>query len=525
MGSVSRPVKAGDARRVIESRRRIRSVKRNPSGAATTAADTRVTLADAILGSLSERVAVIDPDGTIVAINSAWTTFPMPIKALELVRPGKNYFELCRRAVIDGHAQFAAVVDGVQAVTQGRVPRYHATVPSPHSNGDGSFLVTATPLHQVAGGAVITHAHVVPETISALAQRIGETHFYSLTDAIPIPVWIQDAAGRVIHGNGRWRQIAAADRKMAGGNAHWIDIVHPDDRARGAAAFEEAFASRQTMVRELRTKAADGTFRWSLCSGAPFGGVDGRLDGYICSCFDVGAQRNAEWALNEMSAKLMAAQEEERSRIGRELHDDLGQQAALLAATIETLLQAKSTSTEHLRAGIREARGRVQDLAVSIHNLSHELHPPKLKLLGLVKTLQALCRDVAKESGKQVTFQAGNVPSDIPERIALCACRVAQEALRNAVNHSGARTIDVSLTTAPSELSLTIADSGHGFDLATPATGIGLLSMRERVELNAGRMVVETSPRGTTIVVSLPIKPPGAVVASHEMRSSLDRQS
>jgi PAS domain S-box-containing protein len=411
----------------------------------------------------------------------------------------------------------------VTAVARGLAPLYHTTFPSPRSADDESFLVTATPLHHAAGGAVITHANVTPEKISALAQRIGETHFYGLTDAIPIPVWIQDGTGRVIHGNDRWRQIAASNAET-NGHARWIDAVHPDDRARAEAAFDDGFSSRQTVVRELRVKAADGTYRWSVCSGAPFAGVDGHLEAYICCCFDVGAQRNAEWALSEMSSKLMAAQEEERSRIGRELHDDLGQQTALLAAKIETLLQTPRSSVTTLRAGIKEARGRVQDIAVAIHNLSHELHPTKLKLLGLVRTLQSLCRDVSQESGLQVTFRADDVPSNIPEHIALCACRVAQEAVRNAVKHSGAQSIDVSLTTATAELTLRIADSGRGFNpVSAPACGLGLLSMRERVELNAGRMVIDTSSGGTTIAATLPIVLPPHV--GHEMRSPANRPS
>jgi signal transduction histidine kinase len=309
---------------------------------------------------------------------------------------------------------------------------------------------------------------------------------------------------------------------ITAGGARWIDLVHPDVRQRAAAEFDEAFANRQTVVRHLRMRAADGTYRLSVCSGSPFAGV-GRRDAYICCCFDVGGRQHAEWAVNDLSSKLMAAQEEERSRIGRELHDDLGQQTALLAAKIETLLRAtKRTSSHSLRAGIEEARGRVQDLAVSIHNLSHELYPPKLKLLGLVKTLQALCRDVAKDSGQAVKFQAADVPPDIPDRIALCICRVAQEGLRNAVKHSRASAIEVALSMATSGLMLRITDNGSGFDAATAASaGIGLLTMRERVELIGGRLAIDTTAAGTAIAATLPIGP----AAGHQMRSPFDRPS
>jgi signal transduction histidine kinase len=485
--------------------------------------DSRVTLADAILGSLAERVAVIDREGTILALNAAWTSFPLPLKTFESVQPGVNYFEICRRAVADGQSEFTAIVDGVTAVAQRRSPLFHSTFASVHSVGGESFMLTATPLHHTAGGAVLTHRNAIPEEIGDLAQRIGEAHFLAVADAIPIPVWIHDASGCVLHGNERWRHMAARLPRVAGG-ARWLDVVHPDDRQPAAAAFDEAFANRQTVLRELRIGAADGTYRASVCSGSPFTGVDGRLDAYICCCFDVGAPRNTESAVTDMSSKLMAAQEEERSRIGRELHDDLGQQTALLAAKIETLLQTKRTSSHSLRAGIEEAKGRVQDLAVSIHNLSHELHPPKLKLLGLVKTLQALCRDVAKESGLEVTFQAADIPPDIAERIALCICRVAQEGLRNAVKHSGARVIEVGLNTAASDLTLRITDNGRGFDpLSATSAGIGLLTMRERVESIGGRLLIDTSSAGTAIAATLPIAADAG--AGHQMRSPFNGPS
>ena len=206
-------------------------------------------------------------------------------------------------------------------------------------------------------------------------------------------------------------------------------------------------------------------------------------------------------------SRVVAARVEERSRIGRELHDDLGQQTALLATKIDMLLRSSKASASKLRDGITEAKQNVQELAVTIHNLSHELHPPKLRLLGLVKTIESLCANVSKESGLDVTFRPPTVAFDVPEHISLCICRVAQEALQNAVKHSGARAVELSLSATGSDLTLRVKDSGRGFDRdRSSSRGIGLTTMRERVEEHGGRLSILASPGGgATIEATVPI--------------------
>jgi signal transduction histidine kinase len=325
-------------------------------------------------------------------------------------------------------------------------------------------------------------------------------------DALPMPVWVHDADGDVVHGNARWK-TAMPPAPVADADQQWTELFHPDDRANATAALRGAVASQGAVAFEARVRAGAGTYRQAVCDVAPYADTYNRVPGYIGYCSDVSVQRHVEQALAEMRSRVVSAQEEERTRIARELHDDLGQQTALLATKIEMLLRSSKSNGTALRKGIAEAQHNVQDLAVSIHNLAHELHPPKLKLLGLVRTLESLCRNVSKESGIQVPFATTAIPAGIRERVALCVCRVAQEALQNAVKHSGAQKIDVSLSGDAAQLTLRVSDAGRGFDpLTSPGSGIGLLSMRERVELNGGRLLIEASPSaGTTIEATLPI--------------------
>jgi signal transduction histidine kinase len=250
--------------------------------------------------------------------------------------------------------------------------------------------------------------------------------------------------------------------------------------------------------------SADGGEQWVLLSARPLSRPSG---GAIVAHIRVTPQTSVRQhgVALEISPKLAVAQEEERSRIARELHDDLGQQTALLAAKISAVARARNLPSA--RRLLADANRHVQELAVSIHNLSHQLHPPRLKLLGLVKTLAAMCRDVSKQRQVRIRFHSSGVPADVPERIALCVCRVAQEAVQNAVKHSGSPAIDVELIGGAGQLTLRIADRGRGFDPRCIQTdGLGLLTMRERVELTGGRFAIDSAPSaGTRIDVVLPL--------------------
>jgi PAS domain S-box-containing protein len=468
----------------------------------------RLALPDAIVGSLADSIVAVGPDGTIIAVNAAWTAcYQLHRDALaERTGAGANYFDICR-ASSHGSPDVESMLRGVQAVVHGDAPFFQTAYPYHGPGGEQWYVVTATPLQGQSGGAVVAHSVVTPENVKLLARRIGERMFHRLTDAIPVPIWIVAPDGRLVHGNQRWIELADAHHGRAAGSRTWMAGFHPDDRRAARAAFRAAVARGETFNLELRVQAGDGTYRWSACIGAPHVAVDGQLEGYVVFCCDISAKRQAEWAFTEVSSKLVAAQEAERSRIGRELHDDLGQQAALLAVKLETLARDARLSRTRLRAGVVEAEENLQELAVAIHSLSHELHPAKLKLLGLARTLEALARDASQEGSVEIRFTAHDVPPDIPELTALCVFRVAQEALQNAVKHSGAHHISVELTAAASQLTLLVTDTGRGFDpLNSESTGIGLLTMRERVEMSGGRLRIDTThASGTTIEVTLPL--------------------
>ena len=261
--------------------------------------------------------------------------------------------------------------------------------------------------------------------------------------------------------------------------------VHEDDRRHAVAAFRSA--PRKPAVEssiDLRCDRTTGIAEWSLV-GTPYCTPAGDVEMFVGAAHDITEAQETQQRLRELGARLVAAQESERARIARELHDDVAQRVALLTTKLGSAVRTRPFSASLARRTLAEARDMLHELTTGIHLLSSELHPPKLTLLGLGATLKALCVEVAGNSAIPVQFTEDGKPIRVTDDMALCVFRVMQEALQNAVKHSRARRVDVRLRFDASHLTLWVADTGVGFDpTLARATGLGLMTMRERVELS-----------------------------------------
>jgi signal transduction histidine kinase len=217
--------------------------------------------------------------------------------------------------------------------------------------------------------------------------------------------------------------------------------------------------------------------------------------------------RQSQAALRELTGKLLGAQESERGRIARELHDDLGQGLALLAVELDMLKQSRSQDISAVLAKADKLSARVKQLSSSVHDLSHQLHPMKLEQLGLAAAIGGLCKEVSEGHELPVHFDHQNVPHDVSPPTALCLYRIAQEGLQNVIKHSRAARASVSLRSVDSSLVLSIQDDGRGLDTAKleGTQGIGLAGMRERVRLVNGTIEIASGESGTQITITVPV--------------------
>ena len=205
----------------------------------------------------------------------------------------------------------------------------------------------------------------------------------------------------------------------------------------------------------------------------------------------------------------MTSQEDERRRIARELHDGVNQELAALAIALSALEDGLPGDTAaDRRQEVARLQGRTVEMAEAIRHLSHELHPGILQYAGLATALRSHCREFEREHGLAVTLRADDDLGTVPSDVALCLYRVTQEALGNVARHAKASEVRVALERDGADLVLTIADDGHGFDLAEARGrgGLGLISLDERVRLARGRLTIDSQPqRGTEIHVVVPL--------------------
>ena len=333
--------------------------------------------------------------------------------------------------------------------------------------------------------------------------RESEKRFQVMADTTPSLVWMCDAQGKITYLNEQ-RIAFTGLRSHAGHDDAWSTDIHPDDQKNVLDIFSNALKNRQRFSTEYRLRRNDGVYRWMLDVAAPRLNGDGSFAGFIGSGIDTTEQKMAQEALENVSGQLIEAQEKERSRIARDLHDDICQRLALLSMEIELANRSSNGSVKSLE-GIRK---HCSEIAGDVQSLSHQLHSSKLEYLGVVAAIRGFCSEFSKQHEVNIEFKDLNVPHDLHKDISLCLFRVAQEALHNAVKYSGVEEFAVELTATADEVHLLVSDTGAGFDVgeAKKNRGLGLVSMRERVHLVHGSLNIESTPgTGTSILAIVPL--------------------
>jgi PAS domain S-box-containing protein len=286
------------------------------------------------------------------------------------------------------------------------------------------------------------------------------------------------------------------------------ELIAPHDRG-GAARLTGL--SRETGVVHATTQRCrkDGTLLDVELHGVRLFS-DSKFVGAFAFYQDISERKRSEEKLQALRSRLTRAQEEERARIARDLHDDTGQRLALLSIDLEQLKQFSVKSQSALTPQLDSLVRIASEITSDVHNVSRRLHPSQVELLGLVRALANFCKDFASRNSMEIRFVHPELPSNPSADVALCLFRVAQEAIRNVHKHSGVREAVVELTEVVGLLHLRVSDLGAGFDLASldTAPGIGLLSMEERLRSMGGELAVQSTLGGGTIVeASIPLSP------------------
>ena len=293
----------------------------------------------------------------------------------------------------------------------------------------------------------------------------------------------------------------------------WLDHVHPDDREqvlRESAKIIEAGHHNQ----EYRFLHGDGSYRVLRDSAMAVRNEAGAVVEIVGYCADITGEKRAEQARREqeklhfLTEALLTTQEAERKRISRELHDDLNQRLAVLILEIGLLERSLPTTGDAIRTELQALKERAADISDEVRRIALQLHSAGLDQLGLTAALEHECATVSDRTQIQTRFTSTLSREALPEQVALCLYRVAQECLRNIVRHSKARSATVQLEDAAGAIELTVTDDGIGFDPTEVRgrTSLGFISMSERIRSVNGTLTVESGGgRGTYVKVRVPL--------------------
>ena len=329
------------------------------------------------------------------------------------------------------------------------------------------------------------------------------------------------------------------DAEISTNPEDWGARVHPQDLPIAAARIKACLDGDSDVYDiEHRMLHKDGTVRWFLSRGSAIRAEDGTLRRIVGTKVDITELKRAEGAIRENEAKLrvsneeiqhlagslISAQDAERARIARDLHDDVSQQLAVLSIALGGLKRGvrAAVDDDQLQSAISSIQQSAVALSESIRLVTHDLHPDVLRHGGLKAALGSHCAGISEAHPIVIAFTAEGEVDTLDSKTGLSLYRIAQEALHNVVKHARASRAEVHLLRNGDSVELTIVDDGQGFDADRPrreSRGLGLMSMSERVRLAKGTLSVVTEPgKGTQVRVRVPIAPHVTLDAGEAVR-------
>ena len=387
-------------------------------------------------------------------------------------------------------------------VAEFRVLRDDQTVRWITAHGKFYYGGNGEPVRMLGMATDVTDTKLLEQQV-----RESEQRFRLLADTAPVMIWTTGVDKLCDYVNKPWLDFTGRALELELGTG-WAEGIHSEDAVNCLSTFAGAFENQEQFEMEYRLRRNDGEYRWIFDRGVPRFNADGSFAGYIGCCIDVTERKHAEEALKTIGRRLIEAHEEERTWIGRELHDDINQRLALVAVQLDRWKQ-ETLPDEKISTLFGDAMQRIQEISIGVQALSHRLHSSKLDYLGLASAAKSFCRELSQSAKVEVQFSQSAVPSVIPKEVSLSLFRVLQEALHNATKYSGVRTFHVNLRGTDDGIELTVSDEGRGFEEqeAFSRKGLGLISMRERIQMVNGIFDLRTQPgAGTTVTAQVPLQ-------------------
>ena len=375
------------------------------------------------------------------------------------------------------------------------------------------------PLCDATGAVVflVPSAMVISERKGAeAALREAEARLRLAVTASNIGLWDWNLVSNEVYFSREWKsQLGYAEDELPNRFGEWESRVHPDDLAPTVAQLQAFMADPAAKYAvEFRLRHKDGTYRWIFTQAKIFREAAGQPVRMMGCHLDITERKHAEDELVRLSGRLLRAQDEERRRLARELHDSTAQVFAALAMNLAVLGRSAARLDAAGQALLAECESQVQRGTTELRTFAYLLHPPALEALGLVRAIHDYAVGFAKRSGVVLTLDVPEPATRLPADLELTLFRVVQECLGNIHRHAGSATASIQLATTATGVTLEVRDAGCGLTLAqfsglrsgSLQQGVGFAGMRERLRLLGGRLELEPGAPGLCVRAVLPLK-------------------
>lgn len=342
-----------------------------------------------------------------------------------------------------------------------------------------------------------------------VALRRSEEQYRLIATHTQDLICLLEPGGHLVYISPSHRNLGYKPEQLIG--LKLTDLVHPDDRPAFEAARDEAQASGESRTVEVRLKTRTGD--WLVFESAATWIADdqGQPQRAVVVSRDITHRKKAEETLRELPRLIREAQEAERRRVARELHDSVNQILSAVKFRLQTVEERLEKTDESAWRESLKAKAHLDRAMQEVRRISRNLRPSELDDLGLVPAARVLCSEFSERTGIALDFSSARVPEQLCKEAELHTYRILQEALGNIEKHAGARRANVELSRHASHLRLAIHDDGAGFPVGAhkprPAGhGMGLVDMKERATSVGGSFTIHSTPgRGTEILVEIPI--------------------
>ncbi len=346
------------------------------------------------------------------------------------------------------------------------------------------------------------------------AIRESEERFRQMAENVEEVFWMFDSTGtKGLYVNPAYETIwGRSCESLRREPASWLEAIHPADRARVAGIYER-IVKEGSFAAEFRIIRPDGSIRWIWDRGFPIHDEMGQVHRIVGIAMDITTRKEAEESLRRLSAQLLRAQDSERRRIARELHDSLGQRLAALSMNLTWLENSAFSSDPKVQTILGESRDLLQESVQETRTLSYLLHPPLLEELGLSSTVTWYVQGFVERSGIQVELDIPKELGRLPREAELALFRVVQEGLTNVQRHSGSASASVRFERVNSDITVEVADHGRGMpqlvSVGAPRPsklGVGIAGMQERLRELGGLLEIHSDSSGTRLKATIPLR-------------------